>query len=285
MTPCHAVEFVTPKGFLLRGLLFGTANPVRVIIWVHGLGGSLFSNGALVRLLARGGTAVLVFNNRGHDMVSRTRHATKDRRVVGGAACEVFTDCVDDIEGAARFARTLGGARIFLAGHSTGCQKAVYWAYKKKSRGVKGIILLAPVSDYASARYFSGAQKLARAGRAARALIRAGKKQTFLPESVWDTPISAQRFLSLYTPDSSEEIFSYAQHTRSRALAAVRVPILVLWAQEDEYADRPVSEVLFWFKKMVRVPRLENVQGATHGFREALPYVAGIMKEWIHGLK
>ena len=159
MTPAHVVEIITPKRFVLNGLWFGpysakatkgtAKKPKRVIVWMHGLGSSVFSKLGIIELLARGDTAVLAFNNRGHDVVSKSARGKK--YIIAGAAHEVFTDCVDDIQGAINFVKKQGVRDIYLVGHSTGCQKSIYWAHKKKGKGIKGIILLAPLSDYSVA--------------------------------------------------------------------------------------------------------------------------------------
>lgn len=280
----HVVEIHTPKGFLLRGVLFGNKKAKRVVVWVHGLGGSLFGNGEIVRALAKGDTAVLVFNNRGHDTISTTRHATnKKKRIAGGAAHEVFAECVDDIQGAVDFAHSLGAKEVFLAGHSTGCQKSIYWAYKKKGKGVKGIILLAPVSDYSSEVNMSGEAKMVRAATAARALIAKGAPHALLPERVWQKPIDAQRFLSLYTPDTLEDIFPYAYpHKNPRLLRSIKLPILVLWAEADEHADRSAKDVAAWFDGHILAPhRVEIVPQADHGFHGVEGRVTHMIRVWI----
>lgn len=287
MIPCHVVEFQTPKGFLLRGLLFGAHKPKRVVVWIHGLGGSVFNNGELIKLLAQDETAVLAFNNRGHDTISSTRHATnKGKRILGGSAHEVFIECVDDVQGAVDFAHSLKPKEVFLAGHSTGCQKSIYWAYKKKGTGVKGIILHAPVSDYAADVYLAGKAKVARAATAARALIRAGKPHALLPEKLW-SPIDAQRFLSLYTPGSLEELFPYWDAgAMPRTLRSIKTPILVLWAGSEEHNNIPSEQIIAWFIAHIRAPhRVEIVPGADHGFHGAEHRTVRVIQEWIKAQK
>src|SRR3989344_7591994 len=166
MRPAHVIEIVTPKKVLLNGLWLGPRKPKRVIVWVHGLGSSMFSKLYLAHDLVDSKTAVLVFNNRGHDKVA-SGSSGRNKRVRHGAAHEVFTDCADDIQGAVNFARKLKVKNVFLAGHSTGCQKSAYWG-SKKGKGVKGIILLAPMSDYASEKKSQGIRTLKRAEKVAR---------------------------------------------------------------------------------------------------------------------
>src|SRR3989344_5183299 len=191
MLPAHIVHIVTPK------------KARRAVVWVHGLGSSMFSKLEITRLIADKETAVLMFNNRGHDKISPLVVAgTKWRKA--GSAHEKFTDCVDDIEGAIKFAKKAGAKSIYLAGHSTGCQKSTYWA-NKKGKGVKGIILLAPISDYAATVMLDSKEKIARALGVARRLVARGKKHELLPENVWGWSLlaDAQRFISLYSGKGS----------------------------------------------------------------------------------
>ena len=66
MRPCFQIEIVTPKKFVLNGLWFGSKKPKRVIVWVHGLGSSMFSKLGIVDQLVDKETAVVMFNNRAY---------------------------------------------------------------------------------------------------------------------------------------------------------------------------------------------------------------------------
>ena len=284
MRLCDVVQIVTPKKVVLNGLWFGSRRPRIVIVWVHGLGSSLFSKLEIIHLLAEGDTAVLTFNNRGHDIISTVHFAQKTRRrVLGGAAHEVFTECVDDIQGAINFAKSTGAKKIYMVGHSTGCQKSIYWASKKRDRRVKGIILLAPISDYSGAIHLEGKKKVARAAAAARALVRLGKKHELLPSNIWPGPIDAQRFLSLYTGEGPEEIFTYAQPEKNpRTLKTVRIPILVILAGSDEYGDRPADQIAALFTRQRGADtQIKIVKKAAHNFRDYEHKVSTLILHWI----
>ncbi len=267
--PCRVIEVVSPKRVVLNGLWLGAERPKRVIVWVHGLGSSMFSKLRIMEMLVDSHTAVLTFNNRGHDQVARISHQSRSpkRMLKGGAAHEVFTDCIDDIEGAIRFAKRQGVKEIFLVGHSTGCQKSVYWA-SKKGRGVKGVVLLAPISDYSAEVKLRGTRRVARAARAARALVSRGKKHTFLPDGIWHETLDAQRFLSLYAGKGPEEIFTYWNpQSVPRTLQSVKTPLLVLLAEHDEYADRPARDIAKWFiSYLKKSDRVEIIPQVEHGF-------------------
>lgn len=285
MRPAHVIEIQTPKKFLLNGLWFGSTKPRKAIIWVHGLASSAFSKLGIVEKLIDNDTAVMTFNNRGSSTVTRTRRINSQKKggmeyVLSGGAHEVFTDCTDDIHGAIDFAKKQGAKKIFLAGHSTGAQKSVYFASRKgKEKKIKGVILLAPLSDYAGALK-EGKAALKKTTAVAMKLMKAGKKLEIVPGSWTD----AQRFLSIYTPDSTEEIFSYIDPEKKPTIyESLKVPTLVLLAEDDEHADRPAGRIEAWFAKHARMPRFGSaiIADADHSFTGAEKTVAGAINDWI----
>ncbi len=280
----HVVEIVTPKKIVLNGLWFGPKKPKQVIVWVHGLASSAFSKLDIVDKLTDSHTAVMTFNNRGHSNVARVGKVNSKKSFTGGAAYERFEDCIDDIEGAIILAKEQGAKQVFLAGHSTGCQKAMYWAYRRGG-GVSGIVLLAPMSDYAGALKKYGAVKLRHMQMIASAMIKSGKTNDFVRSKFWkDEPDTPDRFLSLYSPDSVEQsIFSYFDpNRRAKVLSSVKLPLLNILAAEDEYADRPAEEIVRWFEMHARTD-VESVivKNATHGFKGHEDQVSKVIKNWM----
>ena len=285
MRPAFVVEIITPKGVILNGLWFGPKKPKRVIVWIHGLASSAFSMSHVVSELTSKDTAVLTFNNRGFETITDVKKmaGTKTKRLLTGTAHEVFTDSPDDVAGAINFVRKSGVKNVYLGGHSTGCQKSIYYAYKTKARGVKGIILLAPISDYAAEVHLHGKEKIARAMSAAHALISRGKKHSLLPEGLWHQTLDAQRFVSLCSLSSAEELFPYAQpNKRPRELKGVRIPILVVLAENDEYSDRNVIELAEWFDKNISSKHtVVVVPTVGHSFRGGEKIVAKAIHDFV----
>ncbi len=286
MRLCNVIEIETPQRFLLNGLWFGPKKSKRVIIWVHGLGSSMFSKLKIADELIDSKTAVLAFNNRGHDKVAHLPHASRTfkKAIRGGAAHERFVDCADDIQGAVNFARRQGVRNIFLAGHSTGCQKSVYWA-SKRGRGVKGIILLAPMSDYSAEAKISGKTKIARALIHARKLVASNRRHELMPESVWGWSLlaDAQRCINLYSGEGAEEIFTYwAPRKNPKTLQSIRIPTLVLLAEKDEYGDRPAKEIARWFDTNIHAShRVIIVPKVGHSFKNGEKLVAGAIRNFL----
>lgn len=282
MRPAHVIEILTPKNFVLNGLWFGPTKPKRAIILVHGLTGSAFSRLELAHQLTDDDTASLTFNNRGHNIISKLRQkvGTETKTTFGGTAHEVFADCIDDVDGAIRFVRQQGVKEIYLAGHSTGCQKIVYYA-SKANKKPKGLVLLAPLSDYAGERK---KPQLRRAVALAKKMVKAGKSKELLPLSAWWEYLDAQRFLSLYTSDSPEEIFSYSQPDKKpKTYQSIKLPVIAFFANEDEYSERPAAKLVEWFTENSRSNRFAAhiIPNVGHSFKGGEDRIAKAIQNWI----
>ena len=281
MTPCHVVEIQTPKKVVLNGLWFGPAKPERVIVWVHGMFGSVFSMRGVIDALVNDDTAVLTFNNRGYGTVNDvTRRVSKMKKeyVRAGTAHEVFEDCLDDIDGALTYARTRC-ANIVLAGHSTGCQKVVYYAAKRRS--AYQLILFGPLSDYAG----DGKKpEIVPVVRKAKKLVAQNRGAALMPAGSWWHYADAQRFVSLYTPDSVEQsIFPYFDASRRpRELELLTVPVLIFLAGADEYSEIPARKLAQWYGKYVHgeKSRICIIPRVKHNFKEGESYIQTAAREW-----
>lgn len=279
------IKLETPRHFLLSGLWLGPDKPRRVFIFIHGLGGSIFSRHELFEFLVDPQTAVLTFNNRGSGLVNGLKKVKSGKSFyqgLGGVAHEIFTDCVDDIDGAVSFASLAGVKEIYLIGHSTGCQKSIYYLAKRPKSLVRGAVLLAPVSDYSALMKEIDISKYRRALAAAKRLVSKKNPHGLLPDSVWEGIIDAQRFLSLYTPDSLEEIFSYASDRFPSTLRQVKKPLLVILAGQDRYHDRPATDLAAWFNQVLsdRPAQIGIIDEVDHDFSPAFAALAKSIKRW-----
>lgn len=268
------VEFFTPEQIQLRGYILGNSNAKTWYIFLHGLGGSMLSMRTLAEELIDSSSSALLFNNRGHDIISRIKKIDKRKAsgfssFYGGAAHEIFTDCVDDIQGAINFAKEHGAKKIILVGHSTGSQKAIYYLSQNNTKkDVSHVVLLSPLSDFAGVLSRLGLEEYEMILKIAKALVDQGSPHVLLPSSIWAEPIDAQRFLSLYTPVSDEDIFSYPTPDKDTLLSVVTIPLTVILGGKDEFADRPTQEIKDWFdSKQQSVEYNSKIfSSGTHGF-------------------
>ena len=290
MENCAVIQIITPRKLILNGLWFGPKNPKRVLIFIHGLTSNAFSGHDLVVPLVDESTAVITFSNRGNGKIVRVKRIDKRKKkghvsLMIGEAHEVFIDCVDDIQGVINHVHSLGTRDIILIGSSTGCQKSAYYLSRKgKQNLIKGVVFLSPLSDYAGALHMDKNGLLARATTIATQYCNEKIQHDLLPLSVWSQMHDAQRFLSLYTPDSEEEIFSYCQKNKiPQAYHSITIPQLVILGEKDETRDRNIKKIAEWFKKNTRSRKstIEIINGASHSFFQHENEVAENIKSFI----
>jgi len=273
MQTCKVIQIETPKKCILDGLLLGPKKIKTVFIFIHGLGGSLFSQMKLANSLISKNHSVIVFNNKGFGTINKIKKINKKNdkgyeNITGGFAHEVFTDCVDDIDGAVNYALKIGAKEIVLVGHSTGCQKSVYYLSKRKKSKVSGAVLLAPMSDFAHMIASTETKKYKQLIATAKSMVKNNKSSELMPSNLCPLPIDAQRFLSLFTSESQEEIFSYASKKEPKILKSIKKPLLIILAGNDEYMDRPMTEIFSWFKNVLagKESEVKIINKAPHNF-------------------
>jgi pimeloyl-ACP methyl ester carboxylesterase len=279
--PVSLVRVRTRDGVWLDGVI---AEPRRrrdvAVIWVHGLG-SVFSSGqplirALSSRLNAAGIAYVKLNTRGHDTVAR------GGRRLAGAAFERFGESVEDLRTAIALARRLGYARVVLAGHSTGANKVLHYAARRRDRRVIGVILLGPVSDVAAEMKRLGRRELQRRVAVAERIARRDPN-ALVPRAFgfW----SAQRYLSLYRPGGAEDVFPYHRpDARWSALRGVHQPIAAIIGGRDEFLDRPAGALLDAFARNAHRARSFTgvvIPRAGHGFQNHEDALARAMVGWI----
>jgi len=242
-----------------------------LIVVVHGMGGNFYRSSlkkAWLRQGPRHGFDVLSFNNRG-----------AERQVAG----ERFGDCLADLDTALQYGRRLGYRRFILLGHSTGCQKIVYYQARRQPTDVAALVLAAPVDDLAICRRDLG-PRYAYWLRRARGLVRQGRGDTLLP--MLYEKFSARRFLSIADPRNIEaQLFNYGGPLRH--FRAIRCPLLACLGTREEFACRPVAEMGTILRRVTRARSFHffTVPGADHGFHGRETATVQRVLRWLRQLE
>jgi len=292
--PFTLEEIVTRDGLLHQGIL---AEPrkksKRALVYVSGLGSTFYGGVARLEALAhaalRQNVAFASFNTRGHDIVAGLKK--KDAAVpsgygftLGGEAFERFEESPEDIRAVLDFLAAKGYRDVILTGHSTGANKVLYYMYTEKDVRVKGLGLLSPVSDIPGQR-----KKLGRKFDTVLHTVKTLAKKTpdaLLPRDlVGGSLYTAQRYVSLFESGSAEDVFPYYHSKPSfQELGSVRVPLLVLIGDQDEYLDRPVQDFVASFHTHANAtPQFTAavLAGGSHSFLGREQEYADSIMDWI----
>ncbi len=282
---------ITKDGIKLAGIVaYPKGRSKRAVIWVHGFTSKFYSgqtrNYELAKALAKQGTAFAAFNNRGQDVAVRF-YKKDDSVIFGGAGFEKFTDCVYDIDAYVNFFLAKGYTEIILIGHSTGANKVAYYLLQKPNRAVIGGVLAAPISDIAGTRHALGGKKFDSlvASITAQAKGKSGDEIVRVP--VDPGILTYDRFLSMYTPGTAEDMFPYYAAQAWPRFRKITKPLLVVIGENDEWLDRPVASYLHGFiANADRKTKLRSavIKNSDHSYVGAEKRFAAAVSQWIQTL-
>lgn len=281
------VRITTKDGLELHSLLFEPKIKTdKVLIHVHGWTGNFYEN-KFIDFIAKEaiskGFAFLTFNNRGAGMVQefikRNKSQVKYKKI--GGSLEKFEECLLDISAAVNFIASRGYNKIVLEGHSSGCQKIVFYQYKSKDKKIKGLVLLAPVDDVGfTKRHF--ARKYKKALAIARKLANKNT-QAMVPQWMAFSPMfSAGVFLTVADPNSlSGRIFDYSG--RLAEIRSMHLPVLAIFGSEDDYQIDPDEKLGVLRKRLKECDTILIKQG-THGFVGCEKELSVSIGKWLENI-
>lgn len=140
------IEFIndafTEDGLRLPMIHFNNNEKDICVIFIHGMCQTILDNYFAIicgNILSKNNIGFLYEHNRGHSIENDI--LMKDGSFKRyGCMYEIFEDCIIDIDLAIYKARELGYKKFILMGHSYGCNKLIYYYYKKHPN-VLGLIL------------------------------------------------------------------------------------------------------------------------------------------------
>ena len=140
------IEFIsnayTVDGLKLPMVHFETKEKDICVICIHGMCGTIIDNYFATvwgKILSKNNIGFIYEHNRGHSIENDI--VMKDGSFKRcGCMYEIFEDSIYDIDLAMEKAKELGYKRIILLGHSLGCNKVIYYYYKKHPN-ILGIVL------------------------------------------------------------------------------------------------------------------------------------------------
>lgn len=269
-------QITTKDGLEHQGIFYRPEKPGNTaILWIHGLTSTFYNDPPLMELFARlggeKGYAFASFHTRGHDYVTSTHRLdpTNEKGYVYetvGASVETFTDCVPDIDAAVSFLEDKGFDRVVLVGHSTGANKACYYAATASDPRVFGVVLAGPMSD----RYSAEHNQIMNANhrKIMEQKIREGKESELLTGFGF-FPITPKRWMSLLGDGSVEDVFNYRDADGALATyEKISVPLLVMFAENDKHADEPIEKIRQSFDEHARSREYRSIiiSDVDHGF-------------------
>lgn len=146
----NSIEFIndayTEDGLRLPMVHFQSNQKDICVIFIHGMCQTIIDNyfaTVLGNALLKNNIGFLYEHNRGHSIENDILMKDGSYKRCG-CMYEVFEDCIYDIDLAITKAKDLGYKRVILMGHSYGCNKLIYYYYKKHPNILGMILASAP---------------------------------------------------------------------------------------------------------------------------------------------
>lgn len=277
-------RITTGDGLQLHGILYEPPEKSdKALIHIHGWTGNFYEN-ILIEYIANAcvnnGYAFLSFNTRGAGFIQEfiRKKGTSAEYVKIGGSLEKFEDCLIDIKAAIVFLQEKGYSKFILEGHSTGCQKALFYKYKTKDNSIMGLIFLEPADDPSIVKRIL-AERYEEAINHATKLIQDGTPNEAMPDWVkFGVKLAAQKFLSIADPDSVEGKLLYLPG-ELHELKSLTCPVLVISADHSEYQDANGMQKIL--RKIIKNNTMNIVADSSHWFFEREEIVGTIISKWI----
>ena len=279
------IEFIsdayTKDGLKLPMVHFESNKKDICVMCIHGMCGSIIDNYFATvwgKMLSKKDIGFIYEHNRGHSIENDI--VMKDGSFERcGCMYEIFEDSIYDIDLAIEVAKDKGYKRIILLGHSYGCNKVIYYYYKKHPE-ILGMIL-------ASAPDMVGSHILAQPDyknllEEAKQNIDNKEPEKLLHKMVEDYMyMSSQTYYNWFNENTELDnlpVISNPEHWKQ--FASIDVPILTFSGSDEEehYLQLDLLK-----SKAIKCNNFEYklIENTGHTYNNQEDYIANLIYEWI----
>ena len=288
----ETIHFKATDNVILDGIIYKAEEATkRILISTHGMITNCIKerDEIIAKEIEKIKIDTLVYNNRGHDIMSFIKKQNGEEKI-GGTAFEDVEECTNDIEGAITFCLEKGYQEIFLMGHSLGSTKTVY-TYNKIIENnqktilekVKGIILLSLIDIPTVLRIYLNT-RYPEMLTYAKNMEREKMENILMPETAFLYPISVKTFLK-YARDY--ENINFARFSEKqydfKELNNIKIPLMLRWGNIKEMILQKPEELCNNLKEKISNKQLDigYIDGANHSYRGKEEILAKEIKNYL----
>ena len=284
------VKISAEDGQELDGMLYEADDSIATVLHVHGSLGNFYHQlfiPVFARVLTREGINLLSCNMRTHDGIAEGYDREGEMKYIGGSVVR-FETCVADIQGAVMWSRQQLGQKVYLQGHSLGCDRVLH--YLEKTRAELSPILLSPCDSYQLQKDWLGAEKFS---QQQAALDERKKVQAKEGEGPWtlapreDYGLRGKDGWTYEIPATEDVLESILLGAAGRLLAIEKDAMTISSADALAYLgqkDRIRGATMGDMKTRLEVllPEVTLIEGSGgHNMEECEEEIAGKVAEWI----
>ena len=268
-------RFRASDGVELQGWL-NKDNNKTAVIHIHGMSGNGYENYFLDNLreiYAKNGISFFSIDTRGRGIISSFWKVSEidswgEGTKLGGSCFEIFSESVDDIQGAIDYLKTQGKSKFVLQGHSLGGSKVVNYLVTKNNPEIIGAVLLAPTDMVGWANTDPLHQDYL---KKSEGLISRGEGEQLVSAQCWldKTPLSAQTYPTLCKAGTAVDI--YGERARGILLGKIQIPALIAYGNDDIGILKIDGNIDNWIERVNNIKnqniKISVIKNATHSFK------------------
>lgn len=280
------VEFIndsyTEDGLRLPMIHFGVSEKNICVVFIHGMCQTIIDNYFATvcgNILSKNNIGFLYEHNRGHSIENDILMKDGSYKRCG-CMYEIFEDSILDIDLAIKKAKDLGYKKIILMGHSFGCNKLIYYYYKKQPE-ILGLI-------FASAPDMVGLQLYRQKDyneliKEAKENIDNGNLTKLLSNLVEDYMyMSSETYYNWFSKDSNLDnlpVMGYSDNWKQFEI--IDVPILT-FSGSNETDNYLHLDLLKEKAKKCKNFDYKYIEGANHFYNNKEDEISNLILNWIN---
>lgn len=279
----------------LKGMIYHSNKESKdILISIHGMATNCLKqrDEVISKEINQENIDMLVFNNRGHDLVNYINKITPEGRkdILGGTAYEEISECYYDILGAIKYCLSKGYEKIYLMGHSLGSTKTVYFYQKllkenekEVLESIKGIILLSLI-DIPKALQVYLREDFPVMVTYAKNIKKEGMQNQLMPEKSFIHPISVNTFLRYSIENKDIDFAKYSDISYDfKEINNIKVPLFMRWGNNNEMILQKAEDLCNNLKKKIKNNNLDIgfIDGASHNYSGKEKILAKQVKEFL----
>ncbi len=284
------IEFIsnvyTTDGLKLPMVHFESNEKDICVICIHGTCGTIIDNYFATvwgKLLSKENIGFIYEHNRGHsienDIVMKDGSTKRY-----GCMYEIFEECIYDIDLAIETAKNRGYKKIILLGHSYGCNKVIYYYYKKHP-DILGMVL-ASAPDMVGSHLSIQSDEYQELLQEAKENIDHNEPEKLLHKMIEDYMyMSSGTYYNWYHDGSllnNLPVIANPEHWEQ--FETIDVPILTFSGsnEKDHYLHLDLLK-----EKATHCPdfQYEIIEGTGHTYRNKETEIGNLINDWVKKLK
>lgn len=286
----NAIDEVKLKGMIYHS----NQNNKEILISIHGMATNCLKHRdeVISKEINEENIDMLVFNNRGHDLVNyiNKKALEGEKDILAGTAYEDISESYYDILGAIKYCLNKGYEKIYLMGHSLGSTKTVYFYQKllkeheeNTLKHIKGIILLSLI-DIPMALKVYLREDFPAIVTYAKNMKKEGMQNELMPEKSFIHPISVKTFLRYSIENEDIDFAKYSDtNYEFEEINNIKVPLFMRWGNDREMILQKAEDLCKNLKMKIKNPKLDIgfIDGASHNYFGKEKILAEQIKKFI----